>query len=184
MAKLAFLTFGVQLGPDDDPRVRGFIERIEANFAAAEASQGFIDRSRFDETRGTHTWGEPSNPPQFQADIYTGLTAQTLSLWQDLESVFAFAYHGSHAEALGKRREWFAHPPQWPSYVAWWVEEGDLPTWQEAYQRYDRLQREGPSPLAFNFKQPYGPDGRPCQVDRQAARRIAARQDQKGRQDA
>ena len=54
----------------------------------------------------------------------------TLSLWQDLESVAAFAYHGPHGEALAKRREWF-EKYNLPVYVAWWVRADHRIDWKE-----------------------------------------------------
>ncbi|NKQ35372.1 MAG: DUF3291 domain-containing protein [Chloroflexi bacterium] len=125
-----------------------------------------------DETAGAHTWQGRSNPPIFKDEEFSDRTPQTLSLWDDLESVFAFAYNGIHAEALSKRKEWFEHP-KWPFYVAWWVEDEYTPSWEEAYERYDKLLRDGSSPEAFDFKHPFGSDGQPVKIDREVVKRKA-----------
>ena len=59
--------------------------------------------------------GETVNrdPAFFVAEQYPGAPA-TLSLWDDLESVYAFPYNGRHAEALSKREDWF-RKPEWPT---------------------------------------------------------------------
>lgn len=173
MAKVAFMTVGMLHAPNWDARVQGFIERIQANYEAAEASDGFLDRSIRDESTGEHKWGLQPIPTPFQDINHENRLPQTLSLWQDLESVFAFAYHGIHAEALNKRKEWFVKP-EWPTYVAWWVEDDHIPSWEEAGQRYEIYYASGSSPEAFDFKRPFSPDGRPLQIDRQKVREKVA----------
>lgn len=173
MAKVAFMTVGLLHASNWDARVHGFIKRIQANNDAAEASDGFIDRSVRDEITREHKWGQQPLPTPFTGMDHQDRLPQTLSLWQDLESVFAFAYHGVHAEALSKRKEWFVKP-EWPTYVAWWVEDGHTPTWEEAGQRYEILYQVGPTPEAFNFKQPFGSDGQPFKIDRQKVKKKVA----------
>jgi hypothetical protein len=63
-----------------------------------------------------------------------------------------------HLEALQKRKEWF-RPPEWPTYVAWWIEDDETPTWGDAFARLEYIHDHGPSPYAFNFKQAFDGDG-------------------------
>lgn len=172
MSNVAFMTIGILKAAADDPQIQGFVDRGEANFKAAENSPGYIDHSDFDETTELHTWEGRSFPPIFQDEAYSDITPQTLSLWQDLESIFAFAYYNStHSEALRKRKEWFVQP-EWPTYVAWWVEDGHTPSWTEAYKHYDKLCKEGSSKEAFDFKQPFDSDGQAIKIDREAVKRM------------
>lgn len=173
MPRLAFMTAATLHESYDHPRTQGFIERTGPTFAAAEASEGFIMRSLWPDPDDVRIWGEWVVPRMFQSIDYENLVPPTLSLWQDIESVFAFAYNGVHAEAFRKRREWFA-PLTMPGYVAWWVADDHIPTWQEGSQRFDQLEAEGPAPAAFDFKHPYGPDGQPVRIDREVVRRKAA----------
>lgn len=173
MPRIAFMTIGLLHAPSGDPRVQGFIERIDTVYASAEASDGFLDRSRTDELTGMSSWGERHFPHIFQKDEYLDRRPATLSLWSDLESVFAYAYSGAHAEALSKRQEWFVRP-QWPTYVAWWVDDEHRPTWQEASLRYDMLIENGPGPQAFDFKKPFDSQGQPVVLDRKRIRHKAA----------
>jgi hypothetical protein len=175
MARVAFYTIGLLITDSEDPQVQGFWDRVDAVFKKAESSEGFLGRSSYDDENSAGSWGIWTAPPVFQKDEYNNRRPATLSLWQDLESVFAFAYNGLHGEALSKRREWFART-EWPVYTAWWVEDNHIPTWQEASERQDRLTKYGPTPEAFNFKQPFGSDGQPLQLDREVIKSKAALQ--------
>jgi hypothetical protein len=103
------------------------MDRIDATFGAAQASGGFLGRSEPSDPDDEAVWGAWMVPTIFNPEGYQNRVPETLSLWQDLESVFAFVYHGIHAQALNKRKEWFVHP-QWSSYVAWWVEDDHIPS--------------------------------------------------------
>lgn len=164
MAKLAFYTFGILHEAQGNPRVQGFFDRVSDTFKEAEQSTGFIGRSSRDPLTGEHSWGERVSPRFFVGDETDGLKApRTVSLWEDLESVFAYAYSGLHAEALRQRREWFVKP-QWPAYVAWWVADDHIPDWVEAAERHEHLHDHGSTPFAFDFKQPFDCNAQPVKL--------------------
>ncbi len=52
MAKMAFMTIGLLHSANWDTRVQGFFDRIEPNFSAAEARDGFLARSIRDKLSG------------------------------------------------------------------------------------------------------------------------------------
>ena len=160
MAKLAFLTFGILKKPWGDPTVAGFVERVPGNFAAAEASPGFVGRSGL----GGMDWGEYVYPAFLPAEMHDRLV-RTFSLWESLESVYAFAYSSNHAESLRHRREWMVEYPL-STYVAWWVSDGHQPTWAESSARLEQLHLQGATPSAFDFKTPFGYDGAAYALDR------------------
>ena len=54
----------------------------------------------------------------------------------------------------------------WPSYVAWWVEDGQKPAGEDAAKRLELLHDEGSTPHAFDFKTPFDADGQPIILDR------------------
>ena len=166
MPNVAFFTYGVLRETADHPQMQDFWERVPPNFVVAEQSDGFLDRSRFKPGTTVHDWGEAA-VSQFHRETEFDRTRipRTLSLWNDLESVFAFAYSGSHAEAMSHRKQWFLRP-EWPSYVAWWVADGHTPQWSEAVERHQHLFDYGPSPYAFDFKDPFGASGESTQLDR------------------
>ena len=162
MPRIAFYTFGILREPKGHEQVQGFFDRIEAAFAQAEESECFIQRER--RTDLIEGWGPYVSPRFFDETRHAGAPA-TLSLWTDLESVCGFAYRAAHGEAMKLRSDWFLKP-EWPTYVAWWVDDDHIPTREEACQRHEHIHDHGPSPHAFNFKQPFDAQGQPVELNR------------------
>jgi len=100
--------------------------------------------------------------------------ARTLTLWQNVESVCAYAYSGFHGDALSLRREWF-RKTDFPSHVIWWVADDHVPTFIDSTARLERLYAKGPRPDAFSFKSPFDRDGNPTRMDPVLTREIAER---------
>jgi hypothetical protein len=165
MPRIGFLTMALLKAPRSDASVAGFISRVDKNFAAAETAPGFIDRARLDEETGLYNWGTRGIPSSFPYREVGDRIVQTLSVWNDLESVAAYAYTETHAEALAGRREWCVRAT-WPSYVAWWINDDARPSWSESYLRFDLLHLQGPGGEAFDFKRPYAIDGSPTTLAR------------------
>ena len=110
--------------------------------------------------------------PRFY-DPAVDAAAHRLSLWTNLESVFAFAYRGRHAEALRGRKEWFKEA-NWPTYAAWWLADDYTPSWHEATERLEHLHDHRPTPVAFSFKQPFDAAGLPTVINRTPVGEVAA----------
>ena len=170
--RVAFTTIGVLVNDWDHPEVEGFVERVPGVFRAAESGDGFVDRAGRSEEEGEEgkegeeplgDWGEVE-PPGFLDPEHHPRLAMTLSVWEDLESVFAFTYAGAHGEALKHRKQW-AVKSGLPSYAAWWIENDETPNWQDVKTRLEILHEKGSTPQAFTFKQPYGPDGAALAID-------------------
>lgn len=172
MARVAFMTSGVLQAEWGDPQVQGFVDRVPINFQTADGSPGFITRSD-DDPPHTNWGGELVIPRTLDRPEFVGKRVFTLTLWQDLESVFAFSYNASHGESLRHRTEWFVKG-DFPGYVAWWVDDDYTPSWQEAADRLDQLTGQGASPQAFDFKHPFDARGQPTVIDRQVVRTRAA----------
>jgi hypothetical protein len=171
--KLAFMTVGILREPVGHAQVQGFVDRIGDVYGAAEASDGFHDRSIRDVGTWLHSWGPVELPACFPAAPEETQIAMTLSLWKDLESVAAFTYHGPHGEALTKRREWF-EKYNLPVYVAWWVADDHRIDWKEGNARLEHLHANGPTAVAFNFGRPFDAEGNACLLDREAVKTKAA----------
>ncbi len=154
--KLAVMTIGILKAPQEDPAVQGFFDRVTPNYEAAANSVGFIDRAN-------RAWGPIEVPKCWKGEPKPGPIIATLSLWDDVESVAAYSYHGKHGEAFGKRKEWFV-TTDLPGYVAWWIENDHQVTWPEASERFESLHENGPTAFAFNFVQPFNMNGQPTRL--------------------
>ncbi len=137
-------------------------------FVDALSSPGIVG---VDGQPGTPSWGDVAIPAHFYP-LSSDQVPVTLSLWEDLESVAAFAYRGSHGEALAHRSEWFP-PLTGPPYVAWWVPDDHVPNYEEACTRWTILQEQGATSEAFDLKAPFDAEGRPARLNRE---RLKARQ--------
>ncbi|MBS0193688.1 MAG: DUF3291 domain-containing protein [Proteobacteria bacterium] len=171
--RIAFMTFAVLKRPVGDALVQGFVDRIAGVYAAAEGSAGFFARSVRDMQTWEHSWGALVVPACCPPGLTLKQLAMTLSVWRDLESVAAFAYHGVHKEALSKRGDWFAQG-SWPTYVAWWVADGHQPDWIDAASRLDHLHAHGPQPRAFTFRQPFDASGQPTRMQQKQVKSPAS----------
>lgn len=173
MPVLAFTTVAVFLERPGRSEVQGFFDRSPATMVSTGKFDGHIPGS-------ARIYIHPDTPPYpveerghplfYQPGQHAGIGC-TVSLWRSLESVFAFAYSGRHAEALTHRKEWFL-PGSWPTYAAWWVDDGHAPSFTEAADRLDHLHAHGSSAFAFNFKAPFDATGAGTAVDRERAKQL------------
>lgn len=169
---LAIYNFGVHTETYLTGAVQGFGLREPLNFEAATRSAGFVGRSGYTGEPGPESWGEQVFPRFMQAG-QTGAVS-SLSVWQDVESLMAFTFAGVHADALKHARKW-NQTQAWPPLVLFWIEAGDVPTWSEAVQRFERLADQGPTLEGFIFKSAFAPDGSVLQIDRQRVKELAAK---------
>ena len=138
---LAQLNVARALYPLDDPRLADFMNNLDAVNAMAEAAPGFVWRlvGAGNNATDLHMPDDPS-------------MLVNMSVWTDVESLFDFVYKTSHSKIMARRREWFERPTG-AFQVLWWIPAGHIPTLREAGARLARLDRDGPTPRAFSFKQ-------------------------------
>jgi hypothetical protein len=134
--------------PLDSPQMADFVAWLEPMNALADGSPGFVWRLQTDS--GDATSIRPFDDERIMVN---------LSLWESMQDLWDFAYASRHLEALRRRREWFERVAT--AYMAlWWVPAGSIPSVDEAKQRLERLDRDGPGPDAFTFNAPSPPSGR------------------------
>lgn len=167
---LALYTFGQFIRPSGDAANDGFHALNDPVFRIADRAEGLIARSGYASDEGPQPWG-PEVYPRFYEERGDGWSPATLSLWRDIESLFAFTYSGLHAEALRRGREWFRQGG-WPPLVLWWHDGAGLPSWAEGVTRYEALHDHGPGPRAFTFRDAYDSAGRPATVDKTRVRAL------------
>ncbi len=146
---LAQVNIGRARGDPTDPVMAGFMARLVEINALAEQSPGFVWRLQTED--GDATAVRP------YADMRILIN---LSVWTDLATLRDYVYRSAHAAVMRRRREWFERFES--VYVGlWWVPSGHRPSVDEAVARLARLERDGPTPFAFTFTEPFGPDGGP-----------------------
>jgi hypothetical protein len=144
---LAQMNVGTARHPMEDPRMAGFVSRLDAINALADESPGFVWRLQSESGNATDI--KLAEDPLFIVNM---------SVWETVEALFDFVYRTVHAEVMAGRRDWFERPAE-AYQVLWWVAAGHLPTPEEGLARLERLRREGPSAAAFTFKAKFPPPG-------------------------
>jgi hypothetical protein len=145
MVQLAQLNVARFAHEPGHPDLGPFFEALDAVNAVADDAPGFVWRLQ-DEDEGNATsirpWGD---------DMIVNL-----SVWTDLASLEAYVYGEAHAAVLKQRRMFFTRM-ETPTLVLWWVPDGHEPSLEEARDRLDRLEEDGPTPDAFTMRQPFPP---------------------------
>jgi len=151
---LAQINVGRTLAPLDSPQLAGFVERLDDINALADRSPGFVWRLQSESGNATDI--QVSADPNFIVNM---------SVWEDLDALFAYVYRSDHLQVMALRRQWFEKPSG--AFMAlWWLPAGTLPDAAEGLERIALLERRGATPEAFTFKQPFDAEGR--RIDRAA----------------
>jgi hypothetical protein len=154
---LAQVNIGRVREPIGSPLLADFVAALAPINALADASPGFVWRLQTED--GNATSIRPFEDDRMMVN---------LSVWESVETLADFTYRTVHADVMRRRREWFHHLRE--MYLAlWWVPAGHQPSVEEARERLEYLQRHGPTPHAFTFREPFGPPG--------SSQPLAARED-------
>lgn len=139
------------IAPLDDPVMAGFVEQLAYINAVADGSPGFVWRLETPEGDATAIRVFDDERILFN-----------MSVWEDVESLYRYTYRSDHLSPLRDRRKWFERMDG-AHLVLWWIPAGSLPTVEEARNRFERLNRNGPGPDAFTFARAFTPDGGPLE---------------------
>jgi len=154
--QLAQLNIAEALYGTDDARMAGFTGRIDAINAMADRSPGFIWRLVDDD----ETDGALSLRMEGEGDY----TLVNMSVWADIESLFGFVYKTAHAKVMSGKEDWFK--PMSRNYIVlWWVDDGHIPSMDEAKKKLDMIRAKGPCPAAFDFQTPFSENGAPVKTN-------------------
>jgi hypothetical protein len=140
---LAQINIGRALAPVDDPIMLGFMSRLAEVNAIADTSPGFVWRLQTEE-------GDATSLRPYEDD---DRILMNMSVWESIEQLKEYVYKSVHSQIMSQRRQWFE---KMEVYMAlWWVKAGHIPSIAEAKQRLEHLQRHGPTPYAFTFKEAF-----------------------------
>src|SRR3981081_1671476 len=109
---LAQVNIGKVKGPLDEPRMAGFVNRLNEINALADSSPGFAWRLQTSE--GNATYLRPYEDDRILLNM---------SVWETAEALRHYVYRTAHVELLQKRQDWFEGLAR--AYLAlWWVPVG------------------------------------------------------------
>ncbi len=153
---IAQLNIGILRAHRADPLVADFMAALDPINAIADASPGFVWRLATAE--GNATALRPYDDDRILVNM---------SVWESIESLSDFTYRTAHTDVLRRRREWF-EPLERRTTVLWWVAAGHIPSVDEAKARLEVLEHDGPTPLAFTFREPFPRPGATHRVHQEA----------------
>lgn len=136
--QLAQLNIAQTSLPLDSPKLAEFFDNLDRINALADNSPGFIWRLQTAE-------GNATSLSPLGEDTFVNL-----SVWKDISTLQNFVYHSAHTSFLSRRREWFNSLKE-AHYVLWWIEQGHIPSLDEAIKKLQLLRLNGPTQSAFTF---------------------------------
>jgi hypothetical protein len=143
---LAQVNIGRVLWPPDDPRMAGFMSRLDELNKLADESPGFVWRLQT----------EAGNATDLRPYADDDRLLVNMSVWKSLEALREYVYRSAHTPVLGRRKQWF-ETMMTPIMALWWVPAGHVPSVEEAKARLEELTLRGPGPGAFTFKATFPP---------------------------
>jgi hypothetical protein len=136
---LAQLNIGKLVAPEGDSRVAPFFDNLLRINQLGDGSPGFVWRLQDDSGQGAteiKAWDDP-------------LMILNLTVWESVDALKAYVYRSEHMEFFRRRAAWFEVDAK--RVALWWVEEGHIPTVEEALERLADLDANGPSERVFTF---------------------------------
>ena len=128
----------------------GFTRNIDRINALADRAEGFVWRM-VDDTSDTDGALDLRLPGDENMLV-------NMSVWESVESLYAYVYKTAHAKMIGQRSLWFESMTD-EHMVLWWIEEGHIPDLDEAKSKLDLIRAQGPTPDAFSFTIPFDANG-------------------------
>lgn len=136
---LAQVNIAKRLAPMEDPVMQDFVNNLDKINAIADGSDGFI-------------WRLKDEDKDLAAQVFQDDTLIiNMSVWQNLEFLFNYTYNSGHIEVFKRKKEWF-DKMKMVHMAFWYVPEAYRPTFQDAKDRLDYLNKHGDTPYAFSFK--------------------------------
>lgn len=136
---LAQVNIAKRLAPMDDPIMQDFVNNLDEINAIADTSDGFI-------------WRLKDEDKDLAIRVFQDNTLIiNMSVWENLESLFNYTYNSGHIEVFKRKKEWFSKMKMM-HMAFWYIPIGYEPTFQDAKDRLDYLNKHGDTPFAFSFK--------------------------------
>jgi hypothetical protein len=142
---LAQINIARMRAPLTDPIMKGFVDQLVDVNRTAEAAPGFIWRLSSEK-------GDATNIRAYDDE----LILVNMSVWASIESLREFTYRSQHAGVFRDRVQWFERSAG-AQLALWWIPVGHIPSVEEGKTRLALIEKLGPTPEAFTFKQSFNP---------------------------
>ena len=131
-----------------ESEVNEFISQIAGVHAQAESAKGYV-------------WRYVDDPDPKYIDRLFGMDGLVfnMSVWESIEDLKAFTFKNLHNDVMRERSKWFVSLP-FTTSIMWWVQKGNIPTAEEAHEKFEIIEAKGPSYEVFTFGKLYYPQGR------------------------
>jgi hypothetical protein len=139
---VAELNIGRLLHPIDDPRMADFVGNLGRINAMAERMPGFVWRLTGDGSNDGALDLRPFPDPNM---------AVNMSVWKSIEELEVFVWKTVHQRFYNRKAEWF-EKLQGHYFVMWFVDEGHIPSLDEARERLEHLGAHGNTDHAFGWE--------------------------------
>jgi hypothetical protein len=137
---LAQVNIGRVLGGTDDPRMADFYANLARINELAERMPGFVWRLK--DASGTNALSL-----HWPGDTTMSVN---MSVWETVEDLGRFVFQTVHRSIYARKHDFFQAPKE-NTVALWWIEEGHIPTLEEAKERLDHLNTNGPGDFAFGW---------------------------------
>ena len=123
----------------DSEVMKGFVSRLDEINEQADTAKGFVWRLQTEEGDSTaiRVFDEP-------------LLLVNMSVWESIDALKDFVYKSAHVELIRDRQAWF-HKYIDSHQALWWIPAGSIPTIEEAKEKLEHIQKQGPTQEAFHF---------------------------------
>jgi hypothetical protein len=138
---IAELNIGRLKYPIDDPRMADFVDNLARVNAMADRMPGFVWRLVGDGSNGGALELRPYPDP---------MMAVNMSVWETVEQLEQYVWKTVHQRFYNRKAEWFEKMSK-HYFVMWFVDEGHIPTLDEAKERLEHLEAHGNSDHAFGW---------------------------------
>ncbi|MEP5340254.1 MAG: DUF3291 domain-containing protein [Algibacter sp.] len=139
---LAQVNIAKRLAPMDDPIMQDFVNNLDRMNALADNHEGFI-------------WRLKDEDKDLAAEVFQDNTLIiNMSVWENIETLFDYTYKSDHIEIFKRKKEWFSKM-KIMHMAFWYIPEGYEPTFQDAKDRLDYIDKHGDTPYAFGFKKKF-----------------------------
>ena len=138
---IAELNIGRLKHPIDDPRMADFVDNLARVNAMADRMPGFVWRLVGDGSNGGALELRPYPDP---------MMAVNMSVWETVEQLEQYVWKTVHQRFYNRKAEWFEKMSK-HYFVMWFVDEGHVPTLDEAKERLEHLEAHGNSDHAFGW---------------------------------